>query len=130
MTPDEALKAYSRIVDAKDAEIARWTDYAATLETERSEAKAKIARLREALREVRASLSEANSAYFEEVIAHCIRTADAALSVSPAPDPAEAMRAKCEAIARKQVEMCDWEGADTAAEIADEIAALKGNGEE
>ena len=38
-----------------------------------------ITRLLAALAEIRASLSEANSAYFEEVIAHCIRTADAAL---------------------------------------------------
>ena len=48
-TADERLAA---AVEAKDAEIARWTDYAATLESERADAKAEIARLREALEDI------------------------------------------------------------------------------
>jgi hypothetical protein len=60
----------------------------------------------------------------------------AALKGSPALHPAEAMRAKCEAIARAQVWLeeseCTQYGLGArrqALVIADEIAALKGNGE-
>jgi len=45
----------------------------------------------------------------------------------PAPDPAEAMRAKCEAIAREEAEENDYTHRPPAVRIADAIAAIKGN---
>jgi hypothetical protein len=55
---------------------------------------------------------------------------DAVLNGSPAPDPVEAMRARCEAIARETSEEHDGFGYEpNALRIADAIAALKGNGE-
>ena len=152
------------LVAAKDSEIARWTDYAATLETEREAKDREIAALREALKDAQHRLRGAGMLGSDEARADDVKGSPApwppgdchdARSCAehgecmyvgcphskcklPAPDPAEAMRARCEAIIRDNCITDTPTGKQFRPRrhndehglfYADAIAALKGNGE-